>query len=193
MDYQEAKRLLHPDTTRDAIWEIADKQEAIKKINEACVIACDAIDELRELHDQGFSLDRMKDIDFRKEVVEHINYDAYMSMQDELEEYKQLGTLEEVMESIRELKMYKDCKLCLVPEDVYGKQCEELDRYKELGTLEEVREAVEKQKAKKSIDVRGDKLKFCTCPSCGRRITNVEGGNYCQNCGQALDWSEANG
>ena len=48
MDYQEAKRLLHPDTTRDAIWEIADKQEALKKINEACLLACEAMDELQE-------------------------------------------------------------------------------------------------------------------------------------------------
>ena len=69
MDYQEAKRLLHPDTTRDAIWEIADKQEAIKKINEACVIACDAIDELQE--------------------------------------YKQLGTLEEVREAVEKQKKKK--------------------------------------------------------------------------------------
>lgn len=66
MDYQEAKRFLHPDTTRDAIWEIEDKQEVIKKINEACVIACDAIDELQE--------------------------------------YKQLGTLEEVREAVEKQK-----------------------------------------------------------------------------------------
>lgn len=69
MDYQEAKRLLHPETTRDAIWEIADKQDAIKKINEACVIACDAIDELQE--------------------------------------YKQLGTLDEVREAVEKQKMKK--------------------------------------------------------------------------------------
>ena len=66
MDYQEARRLLHPDTTRDEIWKIADKQEAIKKINEACVIACDAIDELQE--------------------------------------YKQFGTLEEVREAVEKQK-----------------------------------------------------------------------------------------
>lgn len=66
MDYQEAKRLLHPDTTRDAIWEISDKQESIRKINEACESACDAIDELQE--------------------------------------YKQLGTLEEVREAVEKQK-----------------------------------------------------------------------------------------
>lgn len=66
----------------------------------------------------------------------------------------------------------------------------ELNAYNQLGTLEEVREAVEKQREKKATNIRGDKLKFCTCPSCEKRITNVEGGNYCQNCGQKLDWSE---
>lgn len=53
MDYCEAKRLLHPDTTRDAIWEIEDEQKAIKKIEEACLVACDAIDELQEYKKLG--------------------------------------------------------------------------------------------------------------------------------------------
>lgn len=69
MDYQEAKRLLHPETTRDAIWEIADKQDAFKKINEACLLACDAINELQE--------------------------------------YKQLGTLEEAREAMEKQKAKK--------------------------------------------------------------------------------------
>lgn len=67
---------------------------------------------------------------------------------------------------------------------------QELQEYKKIGTLEEIREAVERQNAKKVEDIMGDKLKFCTCPLCGKRISNVEGGNYCQNCGQKLDWSE---
>lgn len=69
MNYQEAKRLLHPDTTRDAIWEIVDKQEALKKINEACLLACEAMDELQE--------------------------------------YKQIGTLEEVRDAVEKQKAKK--------------------------------------------------------------------------------------
>lgn len=41
--------------------------------------------------------------------------------------------LETAISAMQELKMYKDGKLCLIPEDVYGKQCEELDAYKQLG------------------------------------------------------------
>ncbi len=33
-------------------------------------------------------------------------------------------------------------------------------------------------------------LSFGTCPKCKRRVSNVEGGNYCQNCGQRLKWEE---
>ena len=80
-----------------------------------------------------------------------------------------------------------DCDDCGFMEDV----CQKLAQYEDIGTLEEVREAVEKQKAKKAEKIsKGDKLRFGTCPCCERRISTVEGGNYCQNCGQRLDWSE---
>ena len=97
--------------------------------------------------------------------------------------------------ALKEIQLYKDGKLCLVPKDVYSKQCCELDAYKEIGTVEECREAVEKQKAKKCIiDSCPDHTHY-KCPSCGQielsiykhgfprlgRITK-----YCENCGQAL-------
>lgn len=68
----------------------------------------------------------------------------------------------------------------------------ENQQYRQIGTLEECREARNRQQAMKVTNIKGnDKLKFCTCPSCGKNISNVEGGNYCQNCGQALSWEEA--
>ena len=97
--------------------------------------------------------------------------------------------------ALKEIKLYKDGKLCLIPEDVYSRQCSELDAYKEIGTVDECREAVEKQKAKKCIiDSCSDHAHY-KCPSCGQielsiykhgfprlgRITK-----YCENCGQAL-------
>lgn len=121
MDYQEAKRLLHPDTTRDAIWEIADKQDALKKINEACLLACEAMDELQE--------------------------------------------------------------------------------YKKLGSLEEIREAAEKQKPKRPMSgvekSWGHEKEAHICPVCDYYLPQTyfigEGNKkitYCDNCGQAIDWSE---
>ena len=50
-------------------------------------------------------------------------------------------------------------------------------------------EALEKQVAKK--------VKKSVCPSCNRIFLFRHGekrkGDYCDNCGQALDWSENNG
>lgn len=194
MNYQDAIEALR----LDGGLTISGKNERVTEFFEAIIVAISALQELQELHDQGLSLDRLKDIDFRKSVVGHINYDAYMSMKEDLKEYKQLGALEEVRKSIQELKMYKDGKLCLIPEDVYGKQCEELDRYKELGTLEEVREAVEKQKAKTPTydgDGYAPDGTFVwdewLCPHCGTRYeVDYDDHDYCPNCGQAINWSE---
>lgn len=33
-------------------------------------------------------------------------------------------------------------------------------------------------------------LRFGTCPKCKRRVTDVEGGNFCQNCGQRIKWED---
>lgn len=129
MDYQEAIEIIEYASAFNS-----DNSRLTKALN----TAISAVQELQALHDQGISMERLKDIDFRKSVVEHINYDTYMSMKEDMEEYKQLGTLEELRETVKELKLYKDAKLCLIPEDVFSKQCEEVDAYRELGTLEEL-------------------------------------------------------
>lgn len=137
MNYQKAIELLHPDTSRDAIWKIADEEEAIKKIEEALLMACEAM---------------------------------------------------------KELQLYKDGKLCLVPEDVYARQCEELDAYKQLGDLEEVREAMEKQDPKKVEIWNGQAM----CPNCRSLFGNMSDIRnlvawdmpHCKFCGQGIDWTE---
>lgn len=48
-----------------------------------------------------------------------------------------------LINALEEVQMYHEGKLCLVPEDVFGKICEENDEYKEIGTVEECRAAVE--------------------------------------------------
>lgn len=118
--------------------------ESEQKFMDACNTAVSAMEELQQLHDQGFSLDRMKDIDFRKEIVKSINYDAYVSMQGELEEYR------------------------------------------EIGTLEELRAAAEKQRRKKPLATN----RCYVCPHCGL-VTSIKiKHNYCDACGQHIDWSE---
>ena len=84
MEYKEAIELLHPETSRNAIWKIADEENAIKKIEEALVMACEAMQELQE--------------------------------------YKQLGTLEEVREALEKQKAKKTVieDICRNGVDFYG-------------------------------------------------------------------------
>lgn len=102
--------------------------------------------------------------------------------------------IEEAIKALKEIQLYKDNKLCLVPEDVYSRQCSELDTYKEIRTVEECREAVEKQKPKKPVK---DKYHHNCCPNCGW-IVSGEGGYgeefcpHCENCGQAIRWVNEN-
>ena len=105
-----------------------------------------------------------------------------------------LDCIDYAISAIKELQMYKDNKLCLVPEDVYSRQCCELDAYKEIGTVEECREAVEKQKPK-YIKIEA----YCPayCPTCRFELSESLGDGYykyfenlsrCPNCGQAIQW-----
>ena len=52
-----------------------------------------------------------------------------------------MNALDMAISALKEIQLYKDNKLCLIPTDVYSRQCSELDAYKEIGTVEECREA----------------------------------------------------
>ena len=57
MTLEEAKRLLHPDTTAAAIAEIkfyagfSAEEAKLRAVNDACRVACDAIDKLLRLEE----------------------------------------------------------------------------------------------------------------------------------------------
>lgn len=89
-----------------------------------------------------------------------------------------IHVLETVIFAMNELQMYKDGKLCLIPESVYSKQCTELDAYKQIGTLEEVGEAMEKQTAISREIIEGKYF----CPKCHNLMPYP---GYC-GCGQKL-------
>ena len=62
---------------------------------------------------------------------------------------------------------------------------QELQEYRRLGTLEEAREAVEKQKRKKPCASN----RCYVCPRCGLVTSLRIKHNYCDACGQHIDWS----
>lgn len=94
---------------------------------------------------------------------------------------------------------------------------EEIQRYRSIGTVEECREAVERQRAKKPIlcmnEVSGMFVDYADghgeyktqmnnwwrCPCCNevvgqgvivhKHIHDQRKKKYCDNCGQAIDWS----
>ncbi len=55
MTYEEAKRILHPDTTVDALTEIEyyagfnGKEARLKAVDEACVVACEALEKCMKM------------------------------------------------------------------------------------------------------------------------------------------------
>lgn len=110
---------------------------------------------------------------------------------------EKIKDIESVLSAMEELKLYKENKLCLVPEDVYGKQCTELDEYKQLGTLEEVQEAVERLQPKAPnwhMNPVMEHGKLPVCPTCNTIMVRTEIlgrtiDEHCVTCGQAIDWS----
>lgn len=79
---------------------------------------------------------------------------------------------------------------------------EEVQQYRQIGSVEEFREAVEKQTAKKvtSFDYHNGTVNY-GCPICKRKIiSKIDGkwcggtfNEYCDRCGQKLDWSDEDG
>lgn len=108
MDYQEAIEIIE--------YASAFNSEN-SRLTKALSVAISAMQELQIIHNNGINLERLKDIDFRKQVVDHINYDAYMRLMDELEEYKQIGTLDEVRDEVEKQRKVKPedgeyCPIC---------------------------------------------------------------------------------
>lgn len=115
---------------------------------------------------------------------------------EELEQYRTIGTVEEIKEI---LQIISEGQNDVDESDISTGLLHTLLEYAEyakIGTVEECREARERQRAKKvsnrkllrdlngnPYSVRGD------CPNCGKigLLSNTE---YCNACGQKLDWSE---
>lgn len=54
MDYKEAISILHTNTSKDAIWEIeASGKNGAEAVKEACIVACDSMDELMKYKQLG--------------------------------------------------------------------------------------------------------------------------------------------
>lgn len=102
----------------------------------------------------------------------------------ELPQYRAIGTVEELETASKYLQLVKK-------HGTVGKTIEECAEYEGIGTVEECREAMEKQRRKIVKNQYGTNyvLKAGYCPVCGCGVTARW--DYCQCCGQKLDWEDA--
>lgn len=115
--------------------------------------------------------------------------DMAISALKEIQQYREIGTVEECKELASMFTTEK--------ENVLGQIVDEWKEYIKIGTVEECREAVEKQKAKEivcendSVFSNGfSHYRIGRCPMCDRYYNSNDAVNYCSNCGQAIQWDE---
>lgn len=106
-----------------------------------------------------------------------------ISALEEIQQYRALGTVEEIEPYIRLAEKLNICDLVRENARVNN----------ELKFMEiKLREAMEKQKAKKplgGVDIDGNE--YAICRECSAILTDGEWfAKYCPDCGQAIDWSE---
>lgn len=119
--------------------------------------------------------------------------DTAISALKEIQNYRKLGTLEELARAKRYIDLSKR-------HGTIGEMIDECAEYEEIGTVEECREAMEKQKPKKCIEDSCPDHTHYKCPSCGKiqktKYDNSTFGcilNNCSNCGQALEMEVGDG
>lgn len=113
------------------------------------------------------------------------NREAYENMCDELEQYQEIGTVEECKELASIVNMAEKEEL--------AKIIDEWLLYSKIGTVKECREAREKQIPKKPDRTGADEQDCYICPNCGADIGNIDDyfprDRYCHDCGQAIQWN----
>ena len=108
-----------------------------------------------------------------------------LSVLREIQNYRKLGTLEE----LARVKKYIDLAK---KHGTIGEMIDECAEYESIGTVEKCREAIEKHRPKKPRDIEYD-YSYFVCPNCGEGIyvsEDFESHKFCLNCGQAIQWDE---
>ena len=118
-----------------------------------------------------------------------------LSVLREIQNYRKLGTLEELARAKKYIDLAKK-------HGTIGEMIDECAEYESIGTVEELRKAVEKQKPKAPkdelkinpvIDCNGaytdaDITVYLLCPNCGEMVgINENIDKFCCECGQAID------
>ena len=135
---------------------------------------------------------------FKWDVLRHLR-DFAENYKDELEQYKAIGTVEEIQRKIDALKY--DCtryeeqlSIARGEKQVSTEDDMLLEEYRAIGTVEDFKNAVEIIRPRKPYE---GSFGTILCSLCGEKVgqmvtkTIKEGCmNFCANCGSMIDWSE---
>ena len=140
--------------------------------------------------------------------------DFTVSALEELEKYRQIGTVDDVKNGMKELSRWHTSRINKKIKNPFAYtstvgcfNCDHKDeyiedleytvkQYEQIGTADECRAAREKMKPKKAVEDTSETVMYCRvyiCPSCGKKFTGGSISNNCYHCGQALDWTESEG
>ena len=123
------------------------------------------------------------------------NREAYERDCDELEQYREIGTVEECKEAVEKSKSLEAyVKQVTWERDIAVQQLEEIGvSFGE--KMDFVKEAVEKQKPKKIVYESDfafsdgfSHYRMGKCPMCDRYYNSNDEVNYCSKCGHAIRW-----
>ena len=151
-------------------------EEAIEVLSNELIVITDMIGYCKDFEKES-------DLALAYRVKRQEAHNAAISAIKEVQQYREIGTVEQVRNQKHNLEMaYKI-----------------ISDYEAIGTVEECREAVEKQKAEK-IEYETNAVfnngfghdRMGKCPICDSRYNSNDEINYCSKCGKKLDWSEEN-
>ena len=112
----------------------------------------------------------------------------------ELKDYRACSGTElptEIEAAIKALEEIQQYRAIGTTAEIIGQQYE-LQTYQAIGTVEEFKALKEKSAAKKVVKKQNkDDIGFHYCPNCNHLIGSTimaVVSNYCENCGQSIDW-----
>lgn len=115
---------------------------------------------------------------FKWDVLRHLR-DFAESFKDELEQYRAIGTVEELKTAMKYVSLAKK-------HGTVGRAIDACAEYESIGTVEEFKALKEKNEPKELAEHNfQDEVHHYLCPSCRSIVSCTQ--NYCDECGQALE------
>lgn len=138
--------------------------------------------EIKEAKELLKECDELFYVNFSSEEEEILN--GISRLLDELEQYRAIGTVEEIENSFK-----KTINAFEKANPLIKSALDILQEYQSIGTIDEFKALKEKNTPKKGIPyTSSNNHKFVECPSCHKDMDLYY--DFCQHCGQSVDWGK---